>query len=605
MRLITRSAVGLIALSLVGPTLAGETRGVLYNFSASWCGPCQQVAPIVSKLARQGLPIRKVDFDREKKLAEHFRIETIPTFVLVIDGREVDRVSGVVSESTLRRMMARIPTTHIPSDNLAREAIDVELGQPAPIPRPAPIAAQVEPQVVAQAEEEPTGLRRLWPFGRKEEEAAPTVRGNDSSVEGLDATPATTPVGNTLASGGQPDPMQASVRIRVVIDGNINLGSGTVISSQEGRTLILTCGHIFRGFKEGSKIEVDVLPNGESQQYGARLEKFDLDADVGLLSIPTDVPVPSVRFAVSEAAPAVGEHVASIGCSGGAAPTREQLRITAVDKYRGPNNIECTGVPVRGRSGGGLFNRRGEVVGVCIAADPEGQRGLYSGLFAVHQMLRECGLASLFESQQPATTAPLAAAAPQAMETQPAAQPAAQPAPMERTVPSQPVQQHPVSVAATPAAVAPPVETQPSMSVGAAPAPAAATREIPVGSAEVVVMIRDTSRPNAPQKVVIIHRASPKFMAYLHGELEAEKLSGVAQRPVSNVQQPANNFAPAVRREPSAPSIHTSASRRIEAAQPAVPRGFPMEAVNKGSLEPTSLSHPAQPRRFVRSADAR
>lgn len=601
MRLITRSAVGLIALSLVGPTLAGETRGVLYNFSATWCGPCQQVAPVVSKLARQGMPIRKVDFDREKKLAEHFRIETIPTFVLVIDGREVDRVSGVVSESTLRRMMARIPTTPVPSDTLAREAIDVELGQPAPIPRPAPIAAQVEPQVVAQAEEEPTGLRRLWPFGRKEEEAAPTVRGNDSSVEGLQAAaPASTgPIGIV---SGQPDPMQASVRIRVMIDGNINLGSGTVISSQQGRTLILTCGHIFRGFKEGSKIEVDVLPSGESQQYVARLEKFDLDADVGLLSIPTDVPVPSVRVATSEAAPAVGEHVASIGCSGGAAPTREQLRITDIDKYRGPNNIECTGVPVRGRSGGGLFNRRGEVVGVCIAADPDGQRGLYSGLFAVHQMLRECGLSSLFESQS--SSEALAATAP-ASEAQPVVQPAAQPAPVATSIPSQPVQQNPGLVAATPAAVAPQVETQPAMSVGAAPAPAAASREIPVGSAEVVVMIRDTSRPDAPQKVVIIHRASPKFMAYLNGELEAEKLSEFAQRPVSAAQPASQNFAPAPRRQPAVPVVPASSGRSAEMSQQAIPRGFPMEAANKGLLEPTSLSHPVQPRRFVRSAEGR
>ena len=84
-------------------------RGVVYDFNASWCHPCQQMAPVVEKLAREGLPLVKVDIDQERELASQFHIEKIPTFVVVVDGREVDRSSGMMSEADLRRMAARIP----------------------------------------------------------------------------------------------------------------------------------------------------------------------------------------------------------------------------------------------------------------------------------------------------------------------------------------------------------------------------------------------------------------------------------------------------------------------------------------------------------------
>lgn len=87
---------------------AANQRGVVYEFGASWSAPSRQMSTIVDKLKQEGLPIQKVDIDQQQHLVKQFEIEGVPTFVLVIDGQEVDRVIGKVKEAELRRMMERI-----------------------------------------------------------------------------------------------------------------------------------------------------------------------------------------------------------------------------------------------------------------------------------------------------------------------------------------------------------------------------------------------------------------------------------------------------------------------------------------------------------------
>ncbi|HID22847.1 MAG TPA: thioredoxin, partial [Planctomycetaceae bacterium] len=85
----------------------GISENVLLDFTASWCGPCQQMAPIVARLQRQGLPVRTVDVDEHPELARRFGIQNIPAFVLVINGRETTRRIGLTSETTLRALASR------------------------------------------------------------------------------------------------------------------------------------------------------------------------------------------------------------------------------------------------------------------------------------------------------------------------------------------------------------------------------------------------------------------------------------------------------------------------------------------------------------------
>jgi thioredoxin 1 len=69
-------------------------RHVLY-FTADWCNPCQRTRPITDELKREGLvDFLYVDVDTELKLAEQFVIKSIPTYLLIEDGKEIKRMNG-------------------------------------------------------------------------------------------------------------------------------------------------------------------------------------------------------------------------------------------------------------------------------------------------------------------------------------------------------------------------------------------------------------------------------------------------------------------------------------------------------------------------------
>ena len=67
---------------------------VLY-FTAEWCNPCQRTRPIAEELNREGLvDFLFVDADSELELVENFGIRSIPTYILLEDGKEVKRMNG-------------------------------------------------------------------------------------------------------------------------------------------------------------------------------------------------------------------------------------------------------------------------------------------------------------------------------------------------------------------------------------------------------------------------------------------------------------------------------------------------------------------------------
>lgn len=69
---------------------------VFIDFWASWCGPCQMVGPVVEELADEVADVKfaKVNVDEQPELARQFQVMSIPTMVLLKEGKVVDTTIG-------------------------------------------------------------------------------------------------------------------------------------------------------------------------------------------------------------------------------------------------------------------------------------------------------------------------------------------------------------------------------------------------------------------------------------------------------------------------------------------------------------------------------
>lgn len=474
---------------------AGEA--LLLAFEASWCGPCRQMAPLVESVAAAGWPVRRVDVDREADLVRRFGVTAVPCYVLVVKGHEVGRIDGATSRAELERLLARSAAP---------------LGGAAPPPAAvAPTAAAIPGiPVAAQAP------------------AGPLV---------------TEPSNRDASRGIERRLLAATARLRVEDTGGVSRGTGTVIDCRQGEALILTCGHIFRDSQGKGRIEVDLFASRTSRGVAGQLIAWDLTRDLALVSVFTDAPVEAVAVGGAARRPTTGEPVLTVGCDGGADPTVHHSRITGVDKYLGPANVQVAGQPVQGRSGGGLFAADGTLIGVCNAADPTDNEGLFAALPAIHEQLEEAGLAFVYRNVYPSAGIE-GAALPGGSAHVPAMAESMPHVSFDRrdradALPTASTLAAADAPASAPPATAAPLEQPPSSPAGRAAAPGVATHGAPSagehalidhvrqhgGRAEVICIVRPHGAPNDASEVFVLKGASRDFVERLahahHGDAAA------------------------------------------------------------------------------------
>jgi thiol-disulfide isomerase/thioredoxin len=487
-----------LTLALSAVASAGET--ILLDFTARWCGPCQATAPAIDRLVAAGYPVRKVDLDTNRALATQYGVSSVPTFLMLVDGKPVDRLVGGTSYERLVQMF---------------DKAGVRPGNKAAHPSSSPSVRGQSPESPA-VQDPGRGLAR--PAIPARQPIAPAV--------------ANGAVANGTAAAGEPKPLpsgavdaqivkrvlDASVRIRVKEAVGFSNGSGTIIDTHQDEALVLTCGHIFRDSQGKGEITIDVFGANPASKVPAVLVGYDDQRDVGLVSFRPGVPVTVSRVAGPDCTMKPGEPVVSVGCDGGAPPNPRQSRVNSVNKFLGPANITADGEPAQGRSGGGLFNARGEVIGVCNAANPSDREGLYAALATIHAQLDAAKLSFVYKpsanpglgSTQASSTSSLAAASPPALSA---------------TMPLFPPP--PNSAAAGDANLA--------RVLGMVANP-------PAG-AEVICVVRSLTDPRAKSDVIVLDRVSPAFLAQLdreRGNQLARRQTGLRSldMPVASQQPP-------------------------------------------------------------------
>lgn len=350
--------IGLLACS--DRACAGDA--VLVEFASRRCSYCEAMQPLIDQLTTAGVAVRRVDVEREADLARRYGVRETPTYVVISGGRELTRLVGTQSAGQLQEALSistsgpRVPT--------AANASDQPRTRLAPLPTAPPSQGAAQHDAAAAAES--TADRRGGPE--------------------MDA------IGRAEA---------ATVRLRVYDGQGHGVGTGTIVDTQGEEALVMTCGHLFRDTQGQGRIEVDVFVDGRSQTIEGQLVDYDADdRDIAVVSIRPGFPIQPVPVIRQGMVPEVGSSAFSFGCDRGDDPSRRDTRVTGVNKYdqhKGASNLEIAGAPVDGRSGGGLFNGDGYLIGVCNAADYQGDIGIYAGPGAVQWQLDRVQLAHLYQ----------------------------------------------------------------------------------------------------------------------------------------------------------------------------------------------------------------
>lgn len=100
------SAVNVTKMNFDQEVMKSE-KPVLVDFWAPWCGPCRMVVPLVEEIARErdDIKVVKVNVDEEPELASRFRVISIPTLMVVKNGRITSQSAGARPKNQILAML--------------------------------------------------------------------------------------------------------------------------------------------------------------------------------------------------------------------------------------------------------------------------------------------------------------------------------------------------------------------------------------------------------------------------------------------------------------------------------------------------------------------
>ncbi|WDQ19277.1 trypsin-like peptidase domain-containing protein [Rhodopirellula sp. P2] len=383
------------ALSALASSASGND-AVLLEFSSAQCGPCLAMKPVVSELIARGVPVRQVDVNKEAHLTRRFGIRSTPTYVVLREGKEVTRLLGVQSVSELSAALNQTAAGPL----IPTRSTSTEPAWNEPQTRLAPLtsgqnAVDRSPRRAIRKERADSDSNPANDWQAMNNAAAPSaqlVSSQDAAMEPMPSMSLADAIEKAKA---------ATVRLRVFDGRGYGAGTGTIIDTNGDEALVLTCGHLFRDGEGKDRIEVDLFVAGEVRTVPGQVVDYDAgDRDIGLVAIRPGFAVEPVKVIQEGETVKVGQTAFSFGCDRGDDPSRRDTRITGVDKYNqnlGASNLEIDGAPIDGRSGGGLFDDRGVLIGVCNAADYKSDLGIYTGPGSVHWQLERIQLGRLYQ----------------------------------------------------------------------------------------------------------------------------------------------------------------------------------------------------------------
>jgi thioredoxin 1 len=88
-------------------TLKLQDKPVLLDFYADWCGPCRMLSPVIEEIAkeREDIVVGKVNVDENPDLASTFGVVSIPTLVVLKDGKVIHQSAGVRPKAQILAML--------------------------------------------------------------------------------------------------------------------------------------------------------------------------------------------------------------------------------------------------------------------------------------------------------------------------------------------------------------------------------------------------------------------------------------------------------------------------------------------------------------------